>query len=60
MKEEWKNFKTGKWCEEVNVKDFIHENYLPYNGDEKFLAGTTKKTDKIWNKCLDLLKEELK
>lgn len=60
MKEEWKSFKVGKWCEEVNVKDFIHENYLPYNGDEKFLAGTTKKTDKIWNKCLDLLKEELK
>ena len=57
MKEEWNKFKEGTWCNEIDVKDFIHQNYVPYTGDESFLAGTTKKTDKVWNKCLDLLKE---
>ena len=60
MKEEWKSFKEGNWCNEVDVKDFIHLNYKPYVQDEYFLKGTTKRTDIIWNKCLDLLKEELK
>lgn len=56
---EWKNFKEGVWCNEINVSDFIQKNYKPYDGNEDFLVGTTQKTDKIWNKCTDLLKEEL-
>ena len=59
MKEEWKNFKSGKWTECIDVENFIEENYTLYEGNEDFLKGTTKKTDVVWNKCLDLLKEEL-
>ena len=57
--EEWKNFKGDLWKKEINVSDFIKNNYKEYTGDESFLSGTTKKTDKVWGKCLDLLKEEL-
>ena len=60
MKEEWRNFKDGLWTEEINVSDFIKKNYHAYDGDEFFLEGTTKKTDKVWSTCSDLLKEELK
>lgn len=60
MKREWKDFKGGDWCKKIDVRDFIQRNYTPYDGDEGFLEGTTDKTDKVWNKCLDLLKEELK
>ena len=44
---------------EINVNDFIKNNYTEYKQNEDFLVGTTKKTDIVWNKCLDLLKEEL-
>ena len=57
--EEWKNFKGDLWKKEINVSDFIKNNYKEYTEDENFLVGITKKTDKVWNKCLDLLKEEL-
>jgi len=60
MREEWKNFKEGKWCEEINVSNFIKENYKGYEGDESFLASKTEKTGKVWSKCEELLKEELK
>ena len=60
MKEEWRNFKDGLWTEEINVSDFIKKNYHAYDGDESFLEGSTKKTDKVWSTCSDLLKEELK
>ena len=60
MKEEWQNFKNGLWTKEINVSDFIKNNYQAYDGDESFLEGTTAKTNKIWNKCSELLKEELK
>ncbi len=59
MKEEWKGFKEGVWTEEINVSDFIKKNYKPYNDDESFLSGTTPKTDKVWQTCSELLKEEL-
>ena len=58
--EAWKNFKEGKWMNEINVSDFIKSNYKKYDGDESFLEGTTKKTDSVWGKCSELLKEELK
>ena len=60
MREEWKGFKEGVWTKEINVSDFIKTNYKGYDGDESFLEGTTKKTDRVWGKCSDLLKEELK
>ena len=56
----WKDFKEGKWTREINVSDFIKSNYTKYDGDETFLKGTTKKTDSVWGKCSELLKEELK
>ena len=58
--EAWKDFKEGKWTKEINVSDFIKTNYTKYDGDEAFLKGTTKKTDSVWSKCSELLKEELK
>ena len=58
--EAWKDFKEGKWMREINVSDFIKSNYTKYDGDETFLKGTTKKTDSVWGKCSELLKEELK
>ena len=58
--EVWKGFKEGKWMNEINVSDFIKSNYTKYDGDETFLKGTTKKTDSVWGKCSELLKEELK
>ncbi len=60
MKEEWKGFKDGAWTKEINVSDFIKSNYKKYEGDESFLEGTTEKTDRVWGRCSDLLKEELK
>ena len=60
MKKEWEGFKEGPWTEEINVSDFIKRNYTKYEGDEDFLEGTTEKTDKVWGKCSELLKEELK
>ena len=60
MKEEWRNFKDGLWTQEINVSDFIKQNYKAYEGDESFLEGTTPKTDKVWSTCSNLLKEELK
>ena len=56
---EWNNFKGEIWKNEINVNDFIKSNYTEYKDNEDFLVGTTKKTDKVWNKCLKLLKEEL-
>ena len=56
---EWNNFKGHLWKKEINVNDFIKNNYTEYKQNEDFLVGTTKKTDIVWNKCLDLLKEEL-
>lgn len=57
---EWRNFKKGKWNNEINVSDFIKLNYKKYDGDESFLEEKTEKTKIIWNKCEKLLKEELK
>lgn len=57
---EWNDFKKGVWQEKIDVNNFIETNYKEYKGDESFLSGSTDKTKKIWNKCLDLLKLELK
>lgn len=60
MKQEWQNFKEGKWTKEINVSDFIKKNYKSYKGDEAFLEEKTEKTTKIWKECEKLLKKELK
>ena len=60
MREEWKGFKESLWCNGVNVRDFIANNYVAYNGNEDFLAGKTEKTTKVWGRCEELLAEELK
>ena len=58
--EEWKNFKKGIWCSEIDVRDFIKNNYKPYLGDESFLVGPTEKTKRILKKYEDICKEEEK
>lgn len=58
--EQWKNFKEGNWTKSIDVSNFIQKNYKQYNGDESFLATKTTKTQKVWDKCKELLKEELK
>lgn len=55
----WKGFVTGKWQEEVNVRDFIVHNYTPYEGDDKFLADATPRTKKMWDSVLGLMKKEI-
>ena len=57
-KDQWNGFKGKLWKEEVNVRDFIQNNYKPYDGDESFLAGPTEATDKLWGKLQELQKEE--
>ena len=57
-KEQWKGFKGRIWKEEVNTRDFIQNNYKPYDGDASFLAGPTEATNKLWGKLQELQKEE--
>ena len=54
----WQGFQTGLWNSEINVRDFIQQNYEPYDGDESFLAPATPRTLKIWEKLTDLFVEE--
>ena len=56
--DQWEGFSGRLWKEEVNVRDFIQNNYTPYDGDESFLAGPTEATDKLWGKLKELQKEE--
>ncbi len=58
--EQWQGFSGRKWKEGVDVRDFIQNNYKPYDGDESFLAGQTDATDKLWGKLQELQKEERK
>ncbi len=54
----WKDFKEGIWMDKIDVRNFIHENYTPYEGDGKFLAGATENTKKLWDKVMQLNQEE--
>ena len=56
--EQWAGFKGRKWTHSVDVRDFIQENYTPYEGDEAFLEGPTEATDKLWGRLQELQKEE--
>jgi formate C-acetyltransferase len=54
----WHGFKPGRWMYDIDVRDFIQKNYSPYDGDDSFLAGSTEKTRKLWDKCQRLLRAE--
>jgi formate C-acetyltransferase len=54
----WQGFRTGLWQKEINVRDFIQQNYEPYDGDGTFLAQPTARTLKIWNTLQQLFVEE--
>ena len=56
--EQWKGFKGTKWRDDIDTRDFIQNNYTPYDGDESFLEGPTEATDKLWGKLQELQKEE--
>jgi formate C-acetyltransferase len=54
----WQGFRTGLWQKEINVRDFIQQNYTPYDGDDGFLAPATPRTLKIWDTLTALFVEE--
>ena len=56
--DQWNGFKGRLWKEEINVRDFVQNNYKPYDGDESFLEGPTEATNKLWGRLQELQKEE--
>ena len=58
QKEQWNGFEGRLWKEEINVRDFVQNNYKPYDGDENFLEGPTEATNKLWGRLQELQKEE--
>jgi formate C-acetyltransferase len=56
----WRGFRTGLWQKDINVRDFIQQNYEPYDGAEAFLAPATDRTKRIWGRLQDLFVEERK
>lgn len=58
MRKEWQGFKGTKWQDEVDVREFIQNNYTPYDGDESFMAEPTQATEKLWGALQKLQKEE--
>ena len=60
FKKAWEGFNDGDWADEINVRDFIQQNYTPYEGDDSFLVGPTQKTKTLWNEVNDMIVEEVK
>ncbi|MBB6453101.1 formate C-acetyltransferase [Salirhabdus euzebyi] len=58
MTNAWRNFKAGKWMNDINVREFILQNYSLYEGDELFLENATEATTTLWNQVMDLTKQE--
>lgn len=56
----WQGFQTGKWTNEIDVRNFIQKNYTLYEGDDTFLEGVTDRTQRVWDKCHELILEEMK
>ena len=56
----WQSFQIGKWTNEIDVRNFIQKNYTLYEGDDTFLEGVTDRTQKVWDKCHELILEEMK
>src|SRR5215217_4988546 len=57
---QWEGFNEGFWQSEINIRDFIQQNYEPYEGDESFVAPATTRTKKIWDQLNQLFVEERK
>ncbi len=56
---EWEGFTPGRWSNtSINVRDFIHKNYTPYDGDESFLEGPTEATKALWEQVMELSRQE--
>lgn len=58
MKTEWRGFKGTHWVDDVDVRDFVQNNYTPYDGDDSFLEPPTEATAKLWDLLQGLQKEE--
>ena len=58
MRSEWRGFKGTHWLDDVNVRDFVQNNYTEYHGDESFLVGPTEATTKLWDVLQNLQKQE--
>jgi formate C-acetyltransferase len=58
MLAQWNGFSSGKWMKEINVRDFIQNNYTPYMEDESFLTGATEQTQALWKQVQDLMQVE--
>src|SRR5574344_753276 len=58
MKEQWRGFKGTHWIDDVNVRDFISNNYTPFDGDSSFLAEPTDATNKLWGELQQLQHKE--
>ncbi|AVP65774.1 MULTISPECIES: formate C-acetyltransferase [Clostridium] len=56
----WEKFNKGLWENNINVREFIQDNYTPYYGDHTFLKDPTKKTKDLWKQCETLIAEEIK
>lgn len=54
----WLNFAGDEWKRQINVRDFIQQNYTPYEGDETFLANATSATTALWEKVMDGIRTE--
>ncbi|MYT72712.1 MULTISPECIES: formate C-acetyltransferase [unclassified Streptomyces] len=57
--EAWDGFKGGLWRDAVDVRDFVQQNYTPYEGDGSFLAGPTERTTAVWDKLLSMFPTEI-
>src|ERR1700746_1272823 len=56
----WHGFQSGLWQKDTNVRDFIQQNYTPYEGDASFLTSATPRTRRLWKRLSDLFVEERK
>lgn len=56
--ETWTGFRGSEWKREISVRNFIQSNYTPYDGDDKFLVGSTDRTQAVWNKLTEMFKVE--
>lgn len=54
----WRGFTSGAWIRTIDVRDFIQQNYRPYEGDAAFLEGATKRTQQLWQRVLELYRDE--
>ncbi|WP_306333214.1 formate C-acetyltransferase [Streptomyces sp. KL118A] len=57
--EAWDGFKGGLWRDAIDVRDFVQQNYAPYEGDDTFLAGPTERTTEVWQKLLSMFPTEI-